>query len=124
MFICTSGLGALTRSSFGIMREMPETRKLLMALISEIYAIAQHLKIPLRDEAVELTLKAVDGLPHEATSSMQRDVIEGKPSELDYLTGEVVRLGEVHQIDTPVNRFIYHCLLPLERRHRASKVND
>lgn len=120
MFICTGGLGALTRSSYGVMREMPGTRKLLIALISEIHAIAQHLKIPLRDDAVELTMKAVDNLPHAATSSMQRDVMEGRPSELEYLTGEVVRLGDANQMDTPVNSFIYHCLLPAENQNRLT----
>ena len=120
MFICTSGLGALTRSSYGIMREMPETRRLLVALITEIHSIAKHLHIPLREDAVVLTMKVIDNLPYEATSSMQRDVMEGRPSELEYLTGEVVRLGSACGIDTPVNSFIYHCLLPMERSNRTA----
>ena len=82
-----------------------------------------HVHLYLRagsEDAVTLTMKAIDHLPHEATSSMQRDVMEGRPSELEYLTGEVVSLGLTYGIDTPVNSFIYHCLLPIERSNRAT----
>ena len=119
MFICTGGLGALTRSSYGVNREMPGTRKLLQGLISEIYALATHLGIALKEEDQENTMKIVDSLPYQATSSMQRDLMEGRPSELEYLNGAVVKLAEAHHVDVPVNSFIYHCLLPIEYKNRG-----
>jgi 2-dehydropantoate 2-reductase len=45
---------------------------------------------------------------------MQRDVIEGKPSELHYLSGAVVRLADRKGISVPTHRFIYSALLPAE----------
>jgi 2-dehydropantoate 2-reductase len=53
------------------------------------------------------------------TSSLQRDIAAGKPSELDAWTGAVVRFGEKVGIATPVHAFIYAGLLPLELRARA-----
>lgn len=50
---------------------------------------------------------------------MQRDIADGRPSELEYQTGAVVRLGRDKGIETPLSRFIYHCLLPLARRARS-----
>jgi 2-dehydropantoate 2-reductase len=60
----------------------------------------------------------VDSYPYDSTSSLTRDVWEGKPSEIEYQNGTVVRLGEQFGVDTPVNRFIYNCILPMEIRAR------
>jgi 2-dehydropantoate 2-reductase len=49
---------------------------------------------------------------------MSRDIIDGKPSELESQNGAVVRLGEACKVPTPVNRFIYDCLRPQELRAR------
>jgi 2-dehydropantoate 2-reductase len=60
----------------------------------------------------------IDTLPYEGTASMQRDIMAGRPSELDAQNGTVVRLGMGAGVATPVNGMIYSSLLPLERRAR------
>ncbi len=60
----------------------------------------------------------MDNLPPDATASMQRDILEGRPSELESQNGAVVRLGDAAGVDTPLHRFIYSTLLPLELRAR------
>jgi 2-dehydropantoate 2-reductase len=50
---------------------------------------------------------------------MQRDIMEGRPSELNEQCGAVVKYGKQGGIQTPVNRMIYHSLLPLERKARG-----
>ena len=57
-----------------------------------------------------------------ATTSLQRDIAEGKPSEIDYWNGSVVRQGLMAKVSTPVNQFIYHSLLPQELRVRGKMV--
>ncbi|MDX1514299.1 MAG: ketopantoate reductase C-terminal domain-containing protein, partial [Gammaproteobacteria bacterium] len=47
------------------------------------------------------------------------DIMDGRPSELEQQTGAVVRLGEAAGVDTPLNRFIYYSLLPMERAARG-----
>ena len=76
-------------------------------------------QIPVRDDAVERTLNFVDGLPHEATASMHRDLVAGRPSELEAQSGAVVRLAAESGIEVPVNRFLYASLLPAECRART-----
>ena len=60
-----------------------------------------------------------DSMPPEVTSSIQRDIMNGRPSELDALNGAVVRLGKEAGVETPVNAFIYYSLLPMEMRARG-----
>lgn len=116
--ICLSGLLAVSRTTYGEMRELKETRKLMIDLLNEIYQLSQRIGIEIEDDFLDKTISFTDLLPYDSTSSLTRDVWEGKPSELEYQNGTVVSLGEKHGIDTPVNRFIYNCILPMELKAR------
>ena len=70
-------------------------------------------------ESVAGTMKLVDSSPPDGTSSMQRDLIRGRPSELEAQSGAVVRLGRACNFPTPVHEFIYNALLPGELRARG-----
>ena len=85
----------------------------------EIYTVAKARNIKVPEDAVKQALTAVDSLPDNATSSMQRDIMAHRPSELEAQNGAVVRLGHASGVDTPVNSFIYDSLLPLELRARG-----
>jgi len=61
----------------------------------------------------------MDTLPPDGTASMQRDIMEGRPSELETQNGAVVRLGQAVGVATPLNAFIYHSLLPLELKAKG-----
>ena len=71
--------------------------------------------IALPADTVETTLAFIDTLPADGTASMQRDIMQGRPSELEAQVGAVVRLGERLGVAVPVHRMIYAALLPLER---------
>jgi len=114
-----SGVGAVTRVPIGAWRSMPETRHLVTRAIREVLEVAAATGISLDDDAVQRTLQRYDGLPPESTSSLQRDVMEGKPSELDAQLGAVVRMGREIGVVTPVCEMLYDLLLPQERRARG-----
>ena len=67
-------------------------------------------------------MEFLDTLPFEGTASMQRDIMEEKPSELETQTGAVVRLGQEAGIETPINNFIYQSLLPMEMLARGQLI--
>jgi 2-dehydropantoate 2-reductase len=114
-----SGVGAVTRAPIGVVRSQPESRRLLRQAIEEIYAVAVRAGIALPADTVERTLAFIDGLPPDGTASMQRDVMQGRPSELETQVGAVVRLGERLGVEVPVHRTIFAALLSLERRARG-----
>ena len=120
LFIASiSGIGAVTRSPIGILRTVPETRSMLEEAMQEIYDVALAKGIHLKDTVISKTMGFVDQLPASGTSSMQRDIAEGKPSELDAQNGAVVRFGKERNVSTPVHAFIYSCLLPTELKARG-----
>lgn len=116
-----SGVGAVTRAPAGVMRSVPETRGLLESAMHEVYELARARRIGVREDAVQHTLGFVDGLPADATASMQRDLLEGRPSELEYQNGAVVRLARQAAVPAPVNAFLYASLLPAELKARAAE---
>lgn len=119
LFIATvSGIGALTRAEFGVMRDDEHIRQIMYQTANEIVAIAKARGIGLSNNDIEMVLKVVDNLNAKTTASMQRDIMQGRPSELDNFNGYIVRQGKDLHITTPANSFTYHCLLPQERKAR------
>jgi 2-dehydropantoate 2-reductase len=116
------GVGSITRAPIGVTRAIPETRRLLEECLQEALTVAKARKVAMADTAVADTMKFYDTLPSHGTTSLQRDITEGKQSELDYWNGAIVRLGREVGVPTPTNQFIYECLLPLELRSRG-KIN-
>jgi 2-dehydropantoate 2-reductase len=114
------GLGAVMRAPAGVWRDQPETRQMLRQAMTEIWQVAQARGVRLAAGAVERTIGIVDRLPPEATASLQRDIVAGRPSELEAWNGAVVRLGREAGVATPLHAFIYYSLLPQERQARAA----
>jgi 2-dehydropantoate 2-reductase len=114
-----SGVGAVTRAPADIMRSIPETRQLLEQAMVEILAVARARGVDLPDQVIPKTMAFIDNLPVGGTASMQRDIIAGRPSELEYQNGTVVRLGQELGVPTPTHAFIYASLLPQELRARG-----
>ena len=115
-----SGLGAITRVPFGDFRQADGTRQLLLAALKECYAVALAEGVRLPSDSVDKTLAFIDSLPPATMASMQRDIIAGRPSELEAQNGALVRMGQRLNVPTPVHAFIYNCLLPQEIRARGS----
>ncbi len=119
LFICAwGGVGAITRSPVGVTRSLPMTRKMLERAMTETYDVATAMGIILPESAVAIGMTAIDRQPEGGEASMQRDIQEGHPSELESQNGAVVRLGREAGVPTPTHDFIYGSLLPQELRAR------
>ncbi len=75
-----------------------EQREAFKTMIREIAALAEAMGVPFQRDMVEVNLKILSTLAPEATTSMQRDVMDGKDSEIDGLVYEVVRMGERYRV--------------------------
>lgn len=110
-----SGVGSITRVPTGVWRSMPEVREVADTALREVVALATARGIDLGEDAVARTWERYDAMAPASTASMQRDILEGKPSELEAQLGAIVRLGRESGVPTPVAATLYHCLLPQER---------
>lgn len=79
-----------------------EEREAFKTMIREIAALAEAMGVPFERDMVDVNLKILSTLAPEATTSMQRDVMEGKDSEIDGLVYEVVCMGERYHVPVPM----------------------
>jgi 2-dehydropantoate 2-reductase len=88
-----------------------ETRvHVLRNLLQEIQAVTRPLDVGLPDDVVSTTLRRIESLPPEATSSMQADFQRGGQTELESLTAVVVRVGKEHGVPTPQHEAVLAAL--------------
>lgn len=120
LYITTvSALGALTRATHGEMLASPHIKNMMLNTAEEIFTIAKAKGVNLPNDIIEKQFEIIESLPYGTTASLQRDIMEGKPSELEAQNGTIVRLGKELGIPTPTNELIYYTLLPQEKRARG-----
>jgi 2-dehydropantoate 2-reductase len=112
-------VGAVARAPAGVLRGVPETRRLVEQACVETLMVARARGIALAEDSPAKTMVALDSIAPGIIASLQRDIEAGRPSELDALTGALVRLGAEVGVATPLHAFIYHTLLPQELRARG-----
>lgn len=111
LFVVPFGtLGAASGATLGALRTHAGTRRLLENAMAEIHAVASARGIALPDNCVEIAMGFIDSQPEAGTTSLQRDIWAGRPSELDAWTGAVVRLGQESKVETPVHDTLYQVL--------------
>ena len=115
-----SGVGAVARAPVGVLRSLPETRQMLEMAIDEVIQVGCKQGVNLPADQAAITLTFIDQLDPAVMASMQRDIIAGRPSELEAQNGAVVRLGLETGVATPMHTFIYACLLPQEMKARET----
>ena len=103
---------AASNSTIGEMRSIPETRETIRSAIEEGFAVARARGAPIRDDCMEWSMTALDNFPYEGRASLAKDFAEGRPVELEGLTGTIVRMGREVGVPTPVNDTIYGVLKP------------
>ena len=89
-------------------------RELFKSMIREISTLAAAMGYPFEKDYVKINLEILSNLSADATTSMQRDIMEGKPSELDGLVMEPLRLAKKYSVSMPCYEEVANALCPLE----------
>ncbi|MBN1312256.1 MAG: 2-dehydropantoate 2-reductase [Anaerolineae bacterium] len=119
LFIASySGVGAVARAPAGELMACAETRVILEQAMIEAKALAEASGVQLDEDVVAQAMAFCDNLAPDATTSMQRDIMEGKPSELEAQNGYIALHGAELGVPVPAHTFLYSVLLPQEHRAR------
>lgn len=113
-----AGLGALARTPLGELRRDAATNALIDRSMEEGIAVALASGHQLPGDCKQQLVQFYEAMPDNATASMQRDLMQGRPSELEAWNGAIVRVGAQHDVATPVHEFVCSLLRPMERRAR------
>lgn len=107
-----AGLTAARRNAIGPLRENAEAWQLFGHLVEEAVAVARAREVRLADDTVAEVLDFTRGLPEGMKASMLHDLEAGRPLELPWLTGAVVRLGAESGVPTPASAAVSRELEP------------
>ena len=113
-FIVLSALAGITSAAQTRPKELlkyPDARTMFCNAMEESLAVGLAKGINLPDDLVQNSLKYIESLP-DFQNSMQGDYEAGRPTELEALSGAVIRLGKQIGVKTPVHEFLYSVLLP------------
>ena len=113
-----SGVGAVTRSPVGMFRSITETRAMFRRALEEVVLVANSRGVGLTEKSVQAVMDRIDQTQPDTMASMQKDVLAGRPSELESQTGALVRMARAATVSVPTHEFIYATLLPMEKKAR------
>ncbi len=100
---------SVCRASIGPIRELPETRRLLETLVDEVGAVARAYGYDLPEARARVHAQ-IENAPYTMKASMARDFDKGNRTELEALTGALVRMADVRGVDVPAARTAYAIL--------------
>lgn len=116
------GVGALSDATVGQTRAIPETRALVVRAACEVVELANRSGAHLGEADLRDVLDIYEQrFSPETTSSMHRDLIEGRPSELHDQNGAVVAHATRIGMSVPIQEAIYAALLPREIAARENR---
>lgn len=103
VFIATIGsLTCLMRGTVGDIVAVPGGRDLGPAILAEASAVSAAAGYPVPADALASTTQTITQAGSTATSSMSRDVAEGRPAEVEQILADLARRGADHAIKTPL----------------------
>jgi 2-dehydropantoate 2-reductase len=111
---------ALGQTRYGPMMALPQMRQVMSDAVREIVALAEARGISIAmDDPVGAVLRFGDVMPHTKSSTAQ-DIELGRPTEIEYLNGYVVRECDRLGLPAPVNRTLYALVKLLEQKQRTA----
>ena len=106
--------GAVVGISYGPMMEVEGARDVIASAIAEAATVARACGVAIPQDLAAQILKIPAAMPNQKSSTAQ-DLARGKPSEIDFLNGAVVRLGATYGVECPVNQGLTMIIKAMER---------
>ena len=110
-----ASITALTRLDIGPLRDNPDTAAMLYDSMEETARVGDAVVGGLPAGTLETAWDFLKTrVPANVHASMLDDLNRGKRLEIDYLSGDVVRLGRKHGVATPIHHVFWAALQPFK----------
>ena len=103
---------AAYQKSIGELRSDPKGAEEYAALVREAALVARAKGIPITDRHEQMIIDRFQEYQEEATSSLQRDIRDGKRAETDTFSGFLIREARKNGIEVPVSEKMFSILCP------------
>jgi len=109
---------AIMNLTFGEMKS-EKFQSFAKKIINEVKNIAEAEKVKGSENLEKDSIKALLSMVDDGKTSMLQDIMAGRKTEVDIFAGEIIRLGEKHNIPTPYNEIMYDMIKILEEKNRV-----
>lgn len=109
-----NALAAILRVPNGALASDPACRAIMVKAIAEAVQVAEalHIELPYDDPFAHV-LEVCEQTAANRASTLQ-DILRQTPTEIEVINGAIARLGELHQVPTPVNTMLSQLIQALE----------
>lgn len=121
LFNCAlNPLGAIFNVPYGALAEQEDSRRIMDKVIHEVFRVMEAAGYSTHWASAAEYLEAFYGtivpLAAKHCSSTLQDIQAGKKTEIDALSGAVIRLGKTQGIAVPCNEMLYNVIRFMEQR--------
>lgn len=110
-----NAVSAIANKPYGESVRGEGIRDVMRDVVDECLAVARADGVQVPGNPHAAVGKLVESMPTQYSSTAQ-DLARGKPTEIDYLNGYVVRRGEALGIPTPANRVLWALVKLMEKK--------
>jgi 2-dehydropantoate 2-reductase len=110
-----NAVSAIAQKPYGETVPGSGVKDVMRDVVNECLAVAKAEGVTVAGDVDAAVRKIVESMPGQYSSTAQ-DLARGKPTEIDYLNGHVVKRGEALGIATPANRVLWAMVKLLERK--------
>ena len=115
-----NALSAITRLPNGKLVQFEGTKRILRDAVTEATRIVKRKRIKLIFDDPLAKVEAVCESTSSNLSSMLQDVLRKKRTEVDFINGVIVRLGQELGIDVHTNKFLLDLVNTIEQTYKIS----
>lgn len=105
---------ALLKVPFGAFTKGNPAFNIANHAMKEVIAIANKLNIPLSEKDIDSVFEIIGALNKKNKPSTLQDIESERLTEVDLYAGEVIRLGKMNNIPTPVNELLFQSIKHFE----------
>lgn len=121
---CINPLTVIHRCTNGQLLEVPERYEQMQVLCEEATEVVRAARIALPAGDPFARVEEVARLTAANRSSMLQDVERGRRTEIDSITGHIIKVGRAHGIELPLSARVLREVKAVEARAMASDVPE
>lgn len=108
-------VSALTEADYLQFATIPEIEKVLRLAMQELLTIACYENVNLSTRDISDLIKYLTTYPFPKKTSMLQDILEHRQTEIDYISGDILKLSNKWNCPCPVNLTMYYLIKSKEK---------
>lgn len=111
---------AVLLANYGVFQKSADAYTVIESAMGEVIQIADKIGVHLDEQDLKKWRQVVDGMNPESRTSMHDDLVNGRKTEVEMLSGTIIKLGLAHSVATPVNQLLYHLIKAREQMNEQN----